>query len=294
MTPATTPATTHVPALSLDRPPGPAERDAVALRLAGIAAAAGVILRHYELGGCRHHLKADGSPTSQADLAAEAQIVAALGEAWPGIPVIAEETAAEAAPAALFFLVDPLDGTKDFLKGTGEYTVNIALVSGERPVAAALAAPALGRIWVAGTRALEAPIVEGGPGAFRPVAARPVPPEGMTALVSRSHGEAADEACLAGLAVARRRGVSSALKFGLLACGEGDVYVRCGPTMEWDTAAGDHILTQAGGCLVGPDGRPFGYGRRPGQYRNGPFAAFGDPSRAARAVLPATSPTRAG
>ncbi|AWN47890.1 3'(2'),5'-bisphosphate nucleotidase CysQ [Methylobacterium terrae] len=280
------------PTLALDTVPNPSERDAIALRLAGIAAVAGVILRQYELGGCRHHLKPDGSPTSQADLAAEAQIVADLARDFPGIPVIAEETAAEAAPAALFFLVDPLDGTKDFLKGTGEYTVNIALVAGERPVAAALAAPALARLWAAGAHALEAPIVEGRPGDFRAVAARPVPPEGMTALVSRSHGEAADEACLAGLPVGARRGVSSALKFGLLACGEGDVYVRCGPTMEWDTAAGDHILTQAGGCLVGPDGRALGYGRRPGQYRNGPFAAFGDPSQAAGAVLPTTGPAR--
>ncbi|MGX7707269.1 3'(2'),5'-bisphosphate nucleotidase CysQ family protein [Methylobacterium sp. Gmos1] len=290
MTPAIMP--TLAPTLSLDRPPGPDERDAIALHLAGIATAAGVVLRRFELGGCRHHLKADGSPTSQADLAAEAQIVAALGQIWPGIPVIAEETAAEAAPAALFFLVDPLDGTKDFLKGTGEYTVNIALVAGERPVAAALAAPALARVWAAGERAVEAPVVEGVPGAFRPVAARPVPADGMTALVSRSHGEAADEACLAGLPIGARRGVSSALKFGLIACGEGDVYVRCGPTMEWDTAAGDHILTQAGGCLVGPDGEPLGYGRRPGQYRNGPFAAFGDPAQAGRAVLPATCPAR--
>lgn len=281
------------PILAPDTVPTPPERDAIALRLAEIAASAGVILRRFELGGCRHHLKADGSPTSQADLAAEAQIVADLAQAWPGIPVIAEETAAEAAPGPLFFLVDPLDGTKDFLKGTGEYSVNIALVAGERPVAAALAAPALGRVWAAGMHAVEAPIVEGQPGAFGRVAARPVPPEGMTALVSRSHGEAADEACLAGLPIRRRRGVSSALKFGLIACGEGDVYVRCGPTMEWDTAAGDHILTQAGGCLVGPDGRPFGYGRRPGHYRNGPFAAFGDPSQARRAVLPQASPARA-
>ncbi|KMO18935.1 3'(2'),5'-bisphosphate nucleotidase CysQ family protein [Methylobacterium platani] len=278
--------------LAPDAVPNSAERDAIATRLAEIAAAAGVILRRFELGGCRHHLKADGSPTSQADLAAEEQIVAELARHFPGIPVIAEETAADAAPAALFFLVDPLDGTKDFLKGTGEYTVNIALVAGERPVAAALAAPALGRLWAAGDRAGEAPIADGRPGAFRPVAARPVPPEGMTALVSRSHGEAADEACLAELPIGRRRGVSSALKFGLLACGEGDVYVRCGPTMEWDTAAGDHILTRAGGCLVGPDGRAFGYGRRPGQYRNGPFAAFGDPAQAGRAVLPAASPGR--
>lgn len=275
------------PTLAPDTVPGLPERDAIALRLAGIAAAAGVILRQYELGGCRHHLKPDGSPTSQADLAAEAQIVADLARDFPGIPIIAEETAADVAPGPLFFLVDPLDGTKDFLKGTGEYTVNIALVAGERPIAAALAAPALARVWAAGTRAVEAPIVEGRPGQFRPVAARPVPPEGMTALVSRSHGEAADEACLAALPIGHRRGVSSALKFGLLACGEGDVYVRCGPTMEWDTAAGDHILTRAGGCLVGPDRRPFGYGRRPGQYRNGPFAAFGDPSQADRAVLPA-------
>ncbi|GJD47663.1 3'(2'),5'-bisphosphate nucleotidase CysQ [Methylobacterium crusticola] len=275
--------------LSQDRVPDPTERDAVAGMLAEIACSAGVILRHFERGTCQHHLKADGSPTSQADLAAEAHIVAELARHWPAIPVIAEETAATAAPAALFFLVDPLDGTRDFLKGTGEYSVNIALVAQGRPVAAALAAPALGRVWSAGAAAREAPIVEGRPGASAAIAVRPTPREGMTALVSRRHGEAADETCLAALPVGRRRPASSALKFGLIASGEADLYVRGGPTMEWDTAAGDHILTRAGGCVVCPKGRPFTYGRNPGRYLNGPFAALGDPAFADRLVLRATA-----
>ncbi|MBY0297586.1 MAG: 3'(2'),5'-bisphosphate nucleotidase CysQ, partial [Methylobacterium sp.] len=144
--------------------PGAALRDAVAAELAAIACAAGVILRGFETGTCGHHLKADGSPTSEADLAAETHIIAALRQHWPDIPVVAEETASTRPAGPLFFLVDPLDGTRDFLKGTGEYCVNIALVAQERPVAAAMAAPALGRVWSAGAQAVAAPIIDGRPG----------------------------------------------------------------------------------------------------------------------------------
>ncbi|GJE00229.1 3'(2'),5'-bisphosphate nucleotidase CysQ family protein [Methylobacterium isbiliense] len=270
--------------------PDAALRDAVAAELAAIACAAGVILRGFETGTCGHHLKADGSPTSEADLAAETHIIAALRQHWPDIPVVAEETASTRPAGPLFFLVDPLDGTRDFLKGTGEYCVNIALVAQERPVAAAMAAPALRRVWSAGARAVAAEIIDGRPGPARPIAVRPVPREGMTALVSRRHGEESDETCLAGLPVGARRPASSALKFGLIAAGEADLYVRSGPTMEWDTAAGDHILTQAGGCVVGHGGRPVRYGRAQAQYLNGPFAALGDPSYADRVVLPETCP----
>ncbi|ACA19170.1 inositol monophosphatase [Methylobacterium sp. 4-46] len=273
--------------LTQDRVPDAAERDAVAALLAEIACAAGAILRAYETGSCPHRVKQDGSPTSDADLAAEAHIVAELNARWPAIPVIAEETANRREAARLFFLVDPLDGTRDFLRGTGEYSVNIALVAEGRPVAAALAAPVLGRVWSAGQHAVEAPIADGRPGRAAAIAVRPTPPEGMVALVSRSHGEAADETCLAGLPVGRRRPASSALKFGLIAAGDADLYVRSGPTMEWDTAAGDHILTQAGGCVVDPAGRPFRYGRSAAGYLNGPFAALGDPAYASRVVLPA-------
>ncbi|ACL56679.1 3'(2'),5'-bisphosphate nucleotidase CysQ family protein [Methylobacterium nodulans] len=272
--------------LSQDRVPDAAERDAIAAILAEIACAAGVILRRYETGPCPHRFKEDGSPTTDADLAAEASILAALRARWPEIPVVAEETAGTCGGASLFFLVDPLDGTRDFLRGTGEYSVNIALIASGRPVAAALAAPALGRVWRAGVGAFEAPIADGRPGPAVAIAVRPTPREGMTALVSRLHGNPADEACLARLPIGQRRPVSSALKFGLIAAGDADLYLRSGPTMEWDTAAGDHILTQAGGCLVDFAGRPFLYGRRAQGYRNGPFAALGDPAYAHRVALP--------
>ena len=118
-----------------------AERERIAQALAEIACTAGEILRAYHRSPCPHALKPDGSPSSKADLEAEHLIVAALAERFSGIPVVAEETRHDARPADLFFLVDPLDGTRDFLAGTPDYSVNIALIAGARPVAAALAAP---------------------------------------------------------------------------------------------------------------------------------------------------------
>ena len=266
--------------------PGAALRDAVAAELAAIACAAGVILRGFETGTCGHHLKADGSPTSEADLAAETHIIAALRQHWPDIPVVAEETASTRPAGPLFFLVDPLDGTRDFLAGTPDYSVNIALVSGARPVAAALAAPGLGRVWWAGAATLEAPVVADRPGAGRPVHARPVPAAGLVALGSRRHGDSETATCLAALPIAETRQVGSALKFALIAAGEADIYVRCGPTMEWDTAAGDHIVAAAGGCVVVPGGGPIRYGQHGPDHRNGPFAALGDPALAPHLTLP--------
>ncbi|MCJ2069205.1 3'(2'),5'-bisphosphate nucleotidase CysQ [Methylobacterium sp. J-030] len=275
------------------------ERERIAAALAEIACAAGEILRRYHRGPCPHALKPDGSPWSAADVEAEDLIVAALAERFPGIAVVAEERAAAAraegaaaAAVGTFFLVDPLDGTRDFLAGTPDYSVNIALVAGERPVAAALAAPGLDRVWWAGTAAVEAPVVAGRPGAGHPVHARTVPAAGLLALGSRRHGDAATDTCLAALPVMETRQVGSALKFGLIAAGEADLYVRCGPTMEWDTAAGDHIVAAAGGCVVVPGGGPIRYGRHGSDHRNGPFAALGDPSLAPRLTLPASCGTR--
>ncbi|GJE55583.1 3'(2'),5'-bisphosphate nucleotidase CysQ [Methylobacterium thuringiense] len=261
-------------------------RDAIAAGLAEIACGAGEILRGYHGGDCPHKLKPDGSPASLADARSEEFIVAALTQRWPGIPVIAEENSCEAATAELFFLVDPLDGTRDFLAGVPEYSVNIGLIWNDRPIAAALAAPGLFRVWYAGTTAVEAPIRNGRPGEPRPIAVRAPPRDGLVALVSRMHGDRATDTCLDGLPIALRRVASSALKFGLLAAGEADVYVRCVPTMEWDTAAGDHILAVAGGCVVGPDGERLTYGHRSRLYRNGPFAAFGECGQAPAVALP--------
>ncbi len=241
-----------LPALSPTAPVPEALRDPVAEALAGIACEAGRILRGFHGGDCPHVVKPDGSPASLADARSEELIVSALTARFPGIPVIAEETSCTAPPAPLFFLVDPLDGTRDFLAGNEQYCVNICLVQGDRPVAAALAAPGLGRVWAAGLTAREASIREGRPTAFHPVTVREAPADGLVALVSRLHGDSATDACLERLAVGERRVTSSALKFCLIAAGEADIYIRCAPTMEWDTAAGDHVLTMAGGtCRAG-------------------------------------------
>ena len=266
---------------------GTTERGRIARRLAEIACAAGAVLVGHHGGHCAHSFKEDGSPASVADLEAEALIIARLAESFPGIPVVAEETCRDVPPAPRFFLVDPLDGTRDFLAGTPDYAVNIALIEGARPIAAALAAPGHGRVWYAGESAEEAAVADGHPGPGRPIRARPAPAEGLVALGSRRHGDPETDACLARLPLAEQRSIGSALKFGLVAAGEADVYVRCGPTMEWDTAAGDHIVAAAGGRVVTASGAPLTYGRLADGYRNGAFAALGDPALSGHLALPA-------
>jgi 3'(2'), 5'-bisphosphate nucleotidase len=278
-------------------PPAAANPDTTALRLAAVAVEAGRLLRRLEAGTTHGRMKQDGTPSTQADLEAELLIIARVKEIFPGVPVIAEETANAVPPDEVFFLIDPLDGTGDYLRGTGEYTVNIALLRRRRPVAAAVFAPAQGWIWAAGESARAGRVGdEGGLDdvAWQGVAARPAPERGLIALVSRRHSDEATEACLSGLAVGSRRSASSALKFCLIASGEADVYVRCGPTMEWDTAAGDHILCRAGGCVIGPGGAQLTYGHVERGYRNGPFAALGDVSLAPRLTLPAFAAAEVG
>jgi 3'(2'), 5'-bisphosphate nucleotidase len=266
--------------------------DEIALRLAQIAWEAGRILRGMESALIDKRIKDDGTPTTAADLAAEQLIIRRLNEAWDGVPVVAEETSSTARTDDYFFLVDPLDGTGDFIHGTGEYSVNIALIRGDRPMAAVVAAPAMGSIWIAGQTARMSSLPEGGGTDFewREAKVRPAPEKDLVALVSRRHGDIATEACLSVLSIGTRRMTSSALKFCIIASGEADVYVRCGPTMEWDTAAGDHILTCAGGSVVGPGGAPLTYGHEDRGYRNGPFAAIGDTSLAPRLDLPVSAP----
>lgn len=223
--------------------------------------------------------KADASPVTVADERAEAHIVAALQRLAPGVPVVAEEAAARGevpAVGARFWLVDPLDGTREFVSRNGEFTVNIALVEDGAPVMGVVQVPVQGRRY--------AGLV--GQGAWcedaegrRAIACRAVPPAGeLVVASSRSHG---DEAALRAWLVARglaarplrRRTAGSSLKFGLLACGEADLYPRFGRTMEWDTAAGHAVLRAAGGELCTLDGAPMRYGK-PG-FENPPFLARG-------------------
>jgi 3'(2'), 5'-bisphosphate nucleotidase len=262
--------------------------DETARRLGAIAAEAGRLLAAVSDRAVGNRAKEDGSPTTAADLASERLILERLRAQWPGIPAVAEESARSSVESELFFLVDPLDGTKDFLTGAGEYSVNIALVAGT----GRLPPRSPRRAWDrSGPR--EMPPRSGqcrrtGSVPAGPARTRAAPASGLVALVSRRHGDPETEACLAGLPVGERRTASSAYKFCLVASGEADLYVRCGATMEWDTAAGDHIVRAAGGVVIGPSG-PLTYGHGERGFLNGPFAAFGDPVVAARVTLPRRS-----
>lgn len=220
--------------------------------------------------------KGDDSPVTQADQRAEDVILAGLAQIAPGVPVVAEEAvAAGKIPqvAERFFLVDPLDGTKEFISRNGEFTVNIALIEHGRPVLGLVYAPAIGRLF-GGVAGHGAWLEEDGKGR-RTIQARKEPAAGLTVVASRSHGdETALDAFLAGRKVASRTNAGSSLKLCLVAAGEADVYPRLGRTMEWDIAAGDAVLRAAGGkVVVVASGQDLGYGK-PG-WDNPHFAAWG-------------------
>jgi 3'(2'), 5'-bisphosphate nucleotidase len=222
------------------------------------------------------HRKEDRSPVTAADHAAEAVIKPALQRLLREVPVVAEESVA-AAPAAealarmRFWLVDPLDGTKEFVSGRDEFTVNIALIENERPVLGVMAVPARDQIYAAANG--EA-FVQRGSDAPSRIKARVPPPSGLVVAHSRSHADRDKlEQFLAAYPVAERIISGSALKLGWIAEGAVDLYPRLGPTMEWDTAAGHAILDAAGGSITDAAGEPLRYGK-PG-FRNPPFIARG-------------------
>jgi 3'(2'), 5'-bisphosphate nucleotidase len=266
---------------------GSIDRRAIADIFAKIAVEAAVaVMAAYE-GESRVRQKPDGSPVSDADEAAEAIILKRLAAELPGFPVLAEEAASRgemARPGRAFILVDPLDGTLEFLSRNGEFTVNIALIVDAVPYAGVVYAPALGKLWLGGDSASACAVAPGAPlplrEARRVIHARPAPQDGLTALVSRSHAKPATEAFLAKLPVKERREAGSSLKFCVIAEGQADVYPRFGSTMEWDTAAGDAVLRAAGGIVVDAAGRPLEYGKASANFENGPFIAWGDPKAA--------------
>jgi len=201
--------------------------------------------------------------------------------------VLAEEAASRGETTVLqaaFILVDPVDGTREFLSRNGEFTVNIGLIVDAAPVAGVVYAPALEHLWIGGAAASTCTIAPGAPlpplEKRRRIHARPAPEQGLTALVSRSHANPATEAFLAKLPVIERIEAGSSLKFCKVAEGLADVYPRFGPTMEWDTAAGDAVLRAAGGLVLDASGRPLRYGKTEAEFRNGPFVAWGDPKAA--------------
>lgn len=244
-------------------------------RLVPAVRAAGEAIMAIYRGDFTVRAKADKSPVTEADERAEALIEAALGDLLPGVPVVAEEAVAKGgspAVGARFWLVDPLDGTREFVGRNGEFTVNVALVEDARPVLGVVLAPALGRLF-GGVHGDGAFVEERG--SRRTIGVRAVPAEGLTVLASRSHrDDAALGEFLMGRHVATVRAAGSSLKFCLIAAGEADLYPRLGRTMEWDTAAGHAVLGAAGGRLTDLDGAPLAYGK-PG-FANPPFVAWGD------------------
>jgi 3'(2'), 5'-bisphosphate nucleotidase len=219
--------------------------------------------------------KLDKTPVTEADLAAERIIVAMLNDAFPEIPIVSEELVdAEGLPpsADRFWVVDPLDGTREFVAKNGEFSVCIGLVEDGRPVLGVLHGPAVGLTYAADGPGRATRQRRGG--AVEPIRARVAPPQGLVVIHSRSHensrrlGE-----FLENYPVLERRKCGSALKFGVIAAGEADIYPRFGTTMEWDTAAGQAILEAAGGRVETFAGAPLSYGK-PGLKNDG-FIAWG-------------------
>jgi 3'(2'), 5'-bisphosphate nucleotidase len=229
-------------------------------------------------------LKSDSSPVTEADERAEAIILAGLAEAFPDIPVIAEESVAAGripdVEGKSFFLVDPLDGTKEFINKRDDFTVNIALIKEGVPVAGIVYAPAKGTAWTGGDGKIEKLQVDAD---FAVTSRKEIgcrtPVGDLTAVASRSHNSPETEAFLKEKGISSTKSVGSSLKFCLVAEGEADVYPRFGRTMEWDTAAGDAVLRAAGGMTVDLDGKPFRYGKTKqaddSDFANGHFIAWG-------------------
>ena len=252
-----------------------ADLDRLLPEIVALADRAGaVILEHYQ-GDVAVRAKADASPVTAADEAAEAMILARLAELTPEIPVVAEETVAAGHVPEIgdgqFWLVDPLDGTKEFLSRNGEFTVNIALIEGREPILGVVLAPARDQAWWgARGRGATARDADGGTHA---IAVRKAPAGGLVAIASRSHRDAETQAFLDQAGVGKCISAGSSLKFCLVAEGKADLYPRFGRTMEWDVAAGHAVLAAAGGRVTTRDGAPLLY-RKPG-FENPPFIARG-------------------
>jgi 3'(2'), 5'-bisphosphate nucleotidase len=252
--------------------------------LVAVALTAARVQMAYFAAGVVVQTKADKSPVTVADQESEAVILEGLARAAPGVAVVSEEAAAAGhipAVGGTFFLVDPLDGTKPFIRREPQFTINIALIEDGNPVFGLVYAPALEDFYVTvgpgqAAAARLPPSAEACSLAacgLAPVRTRVPDPNALGALVSQIHLDKATQRFLDRYPVVERRAVSSSLKFGLMARGEADIYPRAGPTSEWDTAAGHAVLVAAGGTVTAFDGGPLLYGK-PG-FRNTGFVAWG-------------------
>lgn len=266
--------------------PPPAEQMALTLAVRDIAIRAGTIIMQYYEGEKDIRQKTDASPVTIADEAAEHFIIAELAALTPEIPVIAEELAAAGKLPDVknrYWMVDPLDGTKEFIDRNGEFTVNIALIENGEPTIGVVYAPAIQRMFYsAGPGATYEQKIDPHQGPNhksasppREIRARKPAQDGYIVIASRSHRDKKTDEFLAAYHVKDIIAAGSSLKFCVLAAGEADLYPRHGPTMEWDTAAGQAVLCGAGGRVTNMDGTPFTYGKP--DFRNPHFIAWGAP-----------------
>jgi 3'(2'), 5'-bisphosphate nucleotidase len=230
--------------------------------------------------------KADGSSVTEADLAADRVIGEGLARLVPDLPSLSEERLqlARLPYRGSFFLIDPLDGTKEFVAGRNEFTVNLALISHGTPLLGIVGAPALGLIWrgIVGRGAERLTMRDGAAPLIEPIHTRPCPPRGKpwTVAVSRSHGDERTEAFIAARSGAVRAMLGSAVKFGRVAEGGVDIYPRLSPTCEWDVAAGHAVVTAAGGKITDSKGAALHFGAGRADFIVPEFIAWGDPSAA--------------
>ena len=250
--------------------------DTIGLALADIVEEAARLILPLWRSGLTVDAKADKSPVTEADRAAERLILQRLAAVFPGVPVVSEEHAGEfGAPEAIgprFFLVDPIDGTKAFVRGDPHFTVNIALIEDGRPVAGAVNCPPLGQTWHttaqgAVRRGPEAPPL--------PVRVRAWPKGEAIAMISHTMKTETADALARLYGFDWRQAMDSSIKLCIIAQGDADIYPRHGETMEWDIAAGHAVLAAAGGSVLTADGEPFLYGKADRGFRNGGFVARG-------------------
>ena len=230
--------------------------------------------------------KTDGSPVTEADLAADRILREGLARLVPEVPTLSEECIPSTKPPYedSFFLIDPLDGTKEFVAGRAEFTVNLALVTNGMPLLGIIGAPALGLIWrgLVGRGAERLTTGDASARVAEPIHTRRIPARGAPWIVavSRSHGDPRTEAFIESRPGAIRQALCSAVKFGRVAEGGADIYPRLAPTSEWDIAAGHAIVTAAGGKITGAKGSDLHFGRGREDFIVPEFIAWGDPAAA--------------
>jgi 3'(2'), 5'-bisphosphate nucleotidase len=254
--------------------------------LTGIVARASSVIRAIPPAAAGTHLKPDQSPVTAADVASETAILEGLARLLPDVPVLSEEMASTKAPPALdgsFFVVDPLDGTREFIAGRDEFTVNLAIVARGTPVLGIIAAPNRGQVWrgIVGGKAERLRLLADGADQSRPIRTRRWPEQNGVAVVSRSHLDPATEEFLERLGPVTRSASGSAIKFCQIADGSADVYPRLATTCEWDVAAGLALVAAAGGIVTTPDGGSLTFGHAEKNFRVPAFIAWGDPAKAA-------------